>query len=303
MNALSAQVQEEIRAAAQEAGARADVRVVVVYGGPKVFAAGADVKEMAGWTYQQMVDRSVGAAVVVHRRGAHPQADHRRDHRLRARRRLRARAVLRPAHRRRQRQARPARDPARHHPGRRRHAAAHAPRRSVAGQGAHLHRPVRRRRGGAARSVSSTASSRPTTSTPRRSRSPSGSPRARRTRCARPRRPSTAGSRSTSRPGWRSSGCSSRRCSPPRTARSAWRRSSSTARARPSSTAADRGRIRLSSVGAAFVCSALSTFGSCASSQRTRYSLVTKCTSGYVDVRVGDEARQRVLVGAARPRR
>ncbi len=59
MNALSAQVQEEIRAAAQEAGARADVKVVVVYGGPKVFAAGADVKEMAGWTYQQMVDRSV----------------------------------------------------------------------------------------------------------------------------------------------------------------------------------------------------------------------------------------------------
>ncbi len=60
MNALSAQVQEEIRAAATEAAERADVRVVVVYGGPKVFAAGADVKEMAGWGYQQMVDRSVG---------------------------------------------------------------------------------------------------------------------------------------------------------------------------------------------------------------------------------------------------
>ena len=58
MNALSAQVQEEIRAAAQEATERADVRAVVVYGGPKVFAAGADVKEMAGWSYQQMVDRS-----------------------------------------------------------------------------------------------------------------------------------------------------------------------------------------------------------------------------------------------------
>ena len=60
MNALSAQVQEEIRAAAHEAGGRADVRVVIVYGGPKVFAAGADVKEMAGWSYQQMVDRSKG---------------------------------------------------------------------------------------------------------------------------------------------------------------------------------------------------------------------------------------------------
>jgi enoyl-CoA hydratase/carnithine racemase len=60
MNALSAQVQDEIKAAAHEATERADVKVVIVYGGPKVFAAGADVKEMAGWSYQQMVDRSVG---------------------------------------------------------------------------------------------------------------------------------------------------------------------------------------------------------------------------------------------------
>jgi enoyl-CoA hydratase/carnithine racemase len=51
MNALSRQVQEEIRAAAVEASARADVRAVVLYGGAKVFAAGADVKEMAGWSY------------------------------------------------------------------------------------------------------------------------------------------------------------------------------------------------------------------------------------------------------------
>ena len=29
-----------------------------MYGGPKVFAAGADVKEMAAWSYQEMVDRS-----------------------------------------------------------------------------------------------------------------------------------------------------------------------------------------------------------------------------------------------------
>ena len=60
MNALNVQVQEEIRAAALEATERADVRAVVVYGGPKVFAAGADVKEMAGWSYQEMVDNSVG---------------------------------------------------------------------------------------------------------------------------------------------------------------------------------------------------------------------------------------------------
>jgi len=60
MNALSAQVQDEIRAAAAEASARADVRAVIVYGGPKIFAAGADVKEMAEWSYQEMVDKSVG---------------------------------------------------------------------------------------------------------------------------------------------------------------------------------------------------------------------------------------------------
>ena len=51
MNALSRRLQEELRSVAAEAAARADVSAVVVYGGPKVFAAGADVKEMAGWSY------------------------------------------------------------------------------------------------------------------------------------------------------------------------------------------------------------------------------------------------------------
>lgn len=54
MNALNRQMQEEIRAAAREAGDRADVRAVVVYGGPKVFAAGADVKEMAAMSAAEM---------------------------------------------------------------------------------------------------------------------------------------------------------------------------------------------------------------------------------------------------------
>lgn len=58
MNALSAEVQQDIRGAAFDAAQRSDVRAVVVYGGPKVFAAGADVKEMATWSYQEMVDRS-----------------------------------------------------------------------------------------------------------------------------------------------------------------------------------------------------------------------------------------------------
>ncbi len=58
MNPLSVQVQEEIRAAATEAAARSDVRAVIVYGGEKVFAAGADIKEMQAMSYVDMVDRS-----------------------------------------------------------------------------------------------------------------------------------------------------------------------------------------------------------------------------------------------------
>jgi len=54
MNPLSVQVQEEIRAAAQTAGATSDVAAVVVYGGEKVFAAGADVKQMSTMSYADM---------------------------------------------------------------------------------------------------------------------------------------------------------------------------------------------------------------------------------------------------------
>ncbi|MGZ5399661.1 MAG: enoyl-CoA hydratase/isomerase family protein [Nocardioides sp.] len=58
MNALNAQVQEEIRAVAAEASERDDVKAVVIYGGEKVFAAGADIKEMADMSYVDMVQRS-----------------------------------------------------------------------------------------------------------------------------------------------------------------------------------------------------------------------------------------------------
>jgi len=57
MNAISFQVQDELRAAAQEATDRDDVRAVVVWGGQRVFAAGNDVKEMADLPYTAMVDR------------------------------------------------------------------------------------------------------------------------------------------------------------------------------------------------------------------------------------------------------
>ncbi len=58
MNPLSRQVQEEIREAAQEATRRDDVRAVVIYGGERVFAAGADIKEMAEMSYADMVKES-----------------------------------------------------------------------------------------------------------------------------------------------------------------------------------------------------------------------------------------------------
>jgi enoyl-CoA hydratase/carnithine racemase len=60
MNALNAQVQEEIREAATEATERDDVKAVVIYGGERVFAAGADIKEMADMSHTDMVKRSGG---------------------------------------------------------------------------------------------------------------------------------------------------------------------------------------------------------------------------------------------------
>ncbi|MGA8255083.1 MAG: enoyl-CoA hydratase-related protein [Nocardioides sp.] len=58
MNAISVQVQAELRQAAAEATERDDVKAVVVYGGERVFAAGNDVKEMADLTYAEMVSVS-----------------------------------------------------------------------------------------------------------------------------------------------------------------------------------------------------------------------------------------------------
>ncbi|GAA1727386.1 enoyl-CoA hydratase/isomerase family protein [Aeromicrobium alkaliterrae] len=55
MNALDAQVQRELIEVAREADERDDVAAVVVYGGERVFAAGADVKQMADMSYQEMV--------------------------------------------------------------------------------------------------------------------------------------------------------------------------------------------------------------------------------------------------------
>ncbi len=55
MNALNVAVQDGLRAAAREVTADPGVRAVIVYGGEKVFAAGADIKEMAAMSYVDMV--------------------------------------------------------------------------------------------------------------------------------------------------------------------------------------------------------------------------------------------------------
>jgi enoyl-CoA hydratase/carnithine racemase len=58
MNALNAEVQEGLRAAGAAAAAAPEVAAVVVYGGAQVFAAGADIKELAGMSYPDMAARA-----------------------------------------------------------------------------------------------------------------------------------------------------------------------------------------------------------------------------------------------------
>src|ERR671922_325971 len=54
VNALNAQVQRELGEAAREAGLDERVGAVVIWGGEKVFAAGADIKEMQGRTFAEV---------------------------------------------------------------------------------------------------------------------------------------------------------------------------------------------------------------------------------------------------------
>ncbi|MFA9430403.1 enoyl-CoA hydratase/isomerase family protein [Egicoccus sp. AB-alg2] len=61
MNAISNQVWLEIGECAQEAADHPDVGAVVVWGGPKVFAAGADIKQFPEIDYQAM---KAGGAVL-----------------------------------------------------------------------------------------------------------------------------------------------------------------------------------------------------------------------------------------------
>ncbi|GHA51565.1 enoyl-CoA hydratase [Streptomyces tauricus] len=58
MNALDVATQDRLKELAEEATRREDVRAVILYGGEKVFAAGADIKEMQAMDHAAMVVRS-----------------------------------------------------------------------------------------------------------------------------------------------------------------------------------------------------------------------------------------------------
>ncbi len=58
MNALNAEIQEALVGVCREVSGRKDVSAVIVYGGEKVFAAGADIKEMENLSYTDMVDHA-----------------------------------------------------------------------------------------------------------------------------------------------------------------------------------------------------------------------------------------------------
>ncbi len=58
MNALNVEIQDALHLAADEASGRRDISAVILYGGERVFAAGADIKEMQTMSYTDMVDRS-----------------------------------------------------------------------------------------------------------------------------------------------------------------------------------------------------------------------------------------------------
>ena len=162
MNAISVQVQADLRDAAAELTERDDVRAVVIWGGERVFAAGNDVKEMADLTYSDMVkvSASVSSATTAIARIPKPVVAAVNGYALGGGCELALAADLRFA----------AEDAVLGQPevllgiipGRRRHAAARPAGRPVAGEGHHLHRPLRQGRRGVARSAWSTASSRRT---------------------------------------------------------------------------------------------------------------------------------------------
>ncbi len=58
MNALSRAMQDEIGSVAAQVAANSEIRALVIYGGEKSFAAGADIKEMVLWDNAEAVAQS-----------------------------------------------------------------------------------------------------------------------------------------------------------------------------------------------------------------------------------------------------
>jgi enoyl-CoA hydratase/carnithine racemase len=73
MNALNAQVQDEIAVAASQVTADNDIRAVILYGGERVFAAGADIKEMASLSAPAMNERAAGLQAALNLVAAIPK--------------------------------------------------------------------------------------------------------------------------------------------------------------------------------------------------------------------------------------
>ncbi len=115
LNALNAALVLELNAAIDAFEADDTIGCILITGSEKAFAAGADIKEMAGKSYTDSEPRRLRRQSGSHRAGA--QARGRRGRGLRARRRLRDGDAMRHHHRRRQRQVRPAGDQARRHSG------------------------------------------------------------------------------------------------------------------------------------------------------------------------------------------
>ena len=145
MNALSVQMQDEIRAAAAEATEREDVRAVVLYGGERVFAAGVDIKEMADMSYVDMVRRSgaLQSAFTTVARIPKPVVAAINGYALGGGFELTLCADIRFAA---EDAVRPAGGAARRDARRRRNPTADPPDRPEQGEGGHLHRPLRQGR-------------------------------------------------------------------------------------------------------------------------------------------------------------
>ena len=146
MNALSTALVGELNLALETFERDRGIGCIVITGSEKAFAAGADIKEIAGEDLSGGLCRRFPGELGQGRE--RPQADHRGGQRLCARRWLRARHDLRFHHRLRHGEVRPAGNQARGHAGRGRHPAAGTFRRQVEGDGHVPDRPDDRRAGG-----------------------------------------------------------------------------------------------------------------------------------------------------------